>query len=790
MTFVQSRKRAGVRANASTLGPAAACLAALAASPAVAQTSAAGRESTLPETVVTGTSTSPLKPESASSPKFVKPILDTPQTITVIDRQLIQQRGVTTLTDALKSAPGITFALGENGVTFTGDTPMMRGFDSQYSIFVDGVRDTGVVIRDIFNIEAVEVVKGPSGSDNGRGAPSGYINMVSKQPQPGNFGTAQLLVGQGSRVRAAVDLNRELGLGAGAGLRLNAFTDKGDVVGRDHVDFERRGIAPSLAVGLGRSTRATLNWVHTEQDDRPDGGIPAIGLAGYDTLNIYPSATAIGSPTPVANPRPVDSGNFYGFLTDFIKVKSDMVTLRIDSEIAPGVRLQNTSRFARARMDDELTNPIILASTESPTSRRYLVVGDPAQPNTWSLGRFQSRRDQSNLLLTNQTNLSFDVMTGAVRHNVSTGVEFTHEQQRNVSYTFVDTQIGRANLYAPSVNDANPEQKPTGASTDGSTLTAAVYLFDTIDLSDQWQLSAGLRFERYLTEFTSVPATAVPPAAQATTTVLAKSDDLLTGKIGLVYKPVPEGSVYAFYASSQKPPGSDAFALNAGASSGATQAININGVNVSSQDATNLEAGVKWEVFNRRMLVSAAVFDTTNKNDLARADPTSPGSVIQYGKRSVRGVELAAAGAVTRALQLHAGLAYMKSSIDQAAVVAPGGVDAQTGAGLRYTPKLSLSSWVTYTLPFGLTLGGGARYLSSQNTAENNGTAPITGARRIPSYWVVDAMLAYEVSKMLSLQLNLNNVTDEFYMANMNFGRNRYTLGAPRNATLSANLSF
>lgn len=800
MSGITSRKHAATSNGLSAwLAPSAACLLALGVPAAVtAQTGAAAVESAqakpdsaLPEVKVKAERDNPLKPDAVASPKFVKPLLDTPQTVIVIDKALIQQRGTTSLSEALASTPGITFTLGENGVTFSGDTPTMRGFDTQFSIFVDGIRDLGGIVRDTFNTEQVEVVKGPSGSDNGRGAASGYINLVSKLPQARDFSDGELKLGTDSRARLSADLNRKLDLGPlpGAAMRLNAFTDRGDAPGRDVVKFKRSGVAPSLTLGLGGSTRATLSLLHVEQDDIPDGGIPVIGLAGYDSVNIYASETSFASPTPVSGVSPVNSANYYGSLGDFDRVKADMITLRLESDLGPGMRVSNTSRFGRAEQRTLSTNLIVVPTATA--ASRFLIVGDPARPETWTGARFRFARDQRNQILTNQTNLSAGFHTGSVRHNVSTGLEFIYEQQDGLGFSFGTgpADLSRANLYSPSTADLFVVPTANGSSVKGSTLTAAVYLFDTLDLSDSWQLLTGLRFERYRTEFTSVPPTPVPPATLLATTNLAKADDLVTGKLGVVYKPVPQGSLYALYAVSQKPPGTDTFTLNPGQSSGTTSAININGTNVSPQEASNLEFGVKWEVFERRVLLTGALFDTANKNELARGDPTT-GEVIQFGKRSVRGVELSAAGAITRALQVQAGLAYLRARIDEGVFVIGGTPDSQAGANLRFTPKLSFSSWLSYKLPFGLTLAGGARYLASQATAENNGATPVTGATRVPSYWVYDAMAAFEVNKSISVQLNVNNLADEFYLASVNSGRNRYTLGTPRTATLAASFRF
>jgi catecholate siderophore receptor len=731
------------------------------------------------------------KAESASSVKFVKPLLDTPQTITVINRELIQQQGTASLSEALRNTPGITFTLGENGNTNTGDSVFMRGFDASASIFVDGVRDLGGITRDTFNTEAVEVVKGPSGADNGRGSPNGFINMVSKKPQLRDFAEGSAQMSSGSRVRFSADLNKKLDLGLpGAALRLNVFSDRGNVQGRDVLERNRWGVAPSLTLGLGTSTRATLSYLHVDQDATPDGGIPGVGMMGWTNQLIFKNLAGANAKPPTGGMlatgmKPVDRSNFYGSKDDFDNTQADMLTLLLEHDFAPGTSLRNISRFGRTQQDMTLTNTIISSSPGN-----WSIIGDAAKPADWTVGRARLGRDQRNQILANQTSLNSAFTLGGIKNNISTGVELTHEKQNSAGFTYVNTAGDRANLYAPNLNDKFAPLTRNGASSAGETTTAAAFLFDTLDLSERWQLSAGLRAERFRTEYTSIPATSTPPVAA---TALANSDTLVSGKLGLLFKPSADGSVYLSYATSQKPPGSDNFSLSSATPSGDTKAVSINAPNLKPQQANNLELGAKWDLFDKQMLVTAALFRSENENELARAG-SATGEVTQYGKKTVKGLELGAAGAVSNNLQLQAGLVYLDSKVNEAVTVAPGAIDVQTGAELVFTPKLSFTSWVNYKLPDGLlqglSLGGGARYTASQVTQVNNGAAPVVGIDGIPSYWVFDAMAAYEINKNMALQFNVSNLADKFYLASVNSGRNRFTLGAPRSLSLALNLKY
>lgn len=762
MAYIKSRRHAVGRAPSPQLtGAAAATLIAI-SMPVAAQTSTA---TTLREVKIEATADS-YKPETSSSPKFTQPLVDTPQTITVIKKEVLQDQGATTLTEALRNTPGITFQMGENGNTSTGDAVFMRGFDTSGSIFVDGIRDVGTVSRDMFNIEQVEVVKGPAGADIGRGSPTGYINLVSKVPTAENFFAGSVSLGSASQKRATVDLNRALNETGSVAFRLNAMAQDGGVPGRDLVENNRWGIAPSLAIGLGTPTRIYLSYLRMDQKNRPDGGIPTIGLEGYYLADLE----RIGG----NGPR-VDTNNYYGFLSDHDDVKADMFTARIEHDIAPGVTIRNISRWGRTKQDLVLTGVF----------SNGLLVPNVFNPLGWSVRTTPQGKLQDNEIFANQTNITADLTLGGLQHSISAGVELGREEQDN---TAMAAQINALNgvrsgtsflaynnLYAPNVNRAFVPVLPTGASTAGKTTTAALYAFDTIKLNEQWLINGGLRYEHYKSDFSGLDA----PAANGTqlATRLGKSDNLLTGKVGVVFKPAPNGSIYAAYATSAKPPGSD-FALSGTAN-------NINNPNLDPQKAKTAEIGTKWDLLDKRLAVTGALFRTTNENEQVQVDTF--GNTEQYGKTRVQGVELSAIGQITPAWQVIAGIASIDTEILEGSRTST----TQNGAQIRFSPKLTATLWTTYKFPMGLIVGGGARYVDTQARATSNAAlTPTTFFPTIPSYTVFDAMIGYEINKNVAIQLNLYNLTDKFYLARVNNAGNRLTVGTPRSATLTANFKF
>ncbi|TAM27465.1 MAG: TonB-dependent siderophore receptor, partial [Rhodanobacter sp.] len=347
MDFIKSRKHPVTRRSCAPTLTAATLMTGLAlALPAAAATSTDTTFPTpeqlasakrLPAVNVEGTAAA-YKIDQLSSSKFTEPLLDTPQTISIISKEIIQQQGATTLTEALRNSPGVgTFYVGENGTTSTGDAIYMRGFDTSGSIFVDGARDLGSISRDVFNIEQVEVTKGPDGTEYGRTAPTGAVNMVSKQPMLGNAVSASISYGSGNHKRATADLNQVTG--NHSAFRLNVMGQNSGVAGRDHVKNDRWGIAPTLAFGLGTPTRVYLDYLHVKQTNVPDGGVPAIGLPGYSSPD--PTRPFISN-APQVNPH-----NFYGIDADHDHVTADMFTVIVEHDFSPDMALHNTLRWGR-----------------------------------------------------------------------------------------------------------------------------------------------------------------------------------------------------------------------------------------------------------------------------------------------------------------------------------------------------------------------------------------------------------------------------------------------------------
>lgn len=204
--------------------------------------------------------------EKASSPKYTAPLVDTPRSVTVVPQQVLKDTGATSLQDALRTVPGITFGAGEGGNP-QGDRPFIRGFDAQGDTYLDGVRDTGSQTREIFDIESIEVSKGPNSAFGGRGSAGGSLNIVSKAPQENDFLNGGFTYGSDQTRRYTLDVNRKFT--DTAAFRLNLMSHEQNVAGRDAINYDRWGVAPSVTFGLGTSTRVNVNYYHLESNDLP-----------------------------------------------------------------------------------------------------------------------------------------------------------------------------------------------------------------------------------------------------------------------------------------------------------------------------------------------------------------------------------------------------------------------------------------------------------------------------------------------------------------------------------------
>jgi catecholate siderophore receptor len=554
--------------------------------------------------------------------KATASIVDTPQTVQIINEELIRDQGATTLAEALRNSPGVgTFFLGENGTTSTGDAIFIRGSDASGSIFIDGIRDVASISRDTFNIQQIEVLKGAAGSDVGRGAATGAVNLITKRPTLLDAQSATLGIGEGDYLRGTADLNWRIG--KTSGLRLNVLGQSAGIVGRDVIENKRWGIAPTYGIGIGQNTRLFVSYMHIDQDNIPDGGVYTIGMPGYTTPN--PGVRDFLNSAPRANPE-----NFYGTKDDRDLVETDTVGVIFEHDFSDDVSISNVSRWAE-------TDQVYQLSSFT-ASAAQLLTPNPNDPNTWTLIRNINNKNVTNITLTNQTNLRANFSTGFLTHSVSTGLEFIQEEQKNRAYT-VTGAYPAMSVYHPNANVGGFSRVLSGAFTRGRTDTVGLYLNDTVQITPQFLATAGVRLDHYKTDFDSIAVTGV-------NTPFSVKDDLVSGKFGLAYKPTSDGSIYASYAVTKLPPGGANFTLTA------TTTAGVNNPNVDPQEAKTTEAGVKWNFFGSKLLVTGAVY-RTQYSDTVVLD--TDGTPYRTGEKSASGIEFGAVGQITPSWNITAG---------------------------------------------------------------------------------------------------------------------------------------
>jgi len=653
-----------------------------------------------------------------SSPKYTEPLRDTPQTITVIPKAVIEEQGATTLRDVLRNVPGLTMTAGEGGVP-AGDNLTLRGFSARNDIFIDGARDLGPQSRDPFNLEQVEVVKGPGSAFTGRGSAGGSINLVSKAPTVNRFFAGTVSFGSDATKRFTGDVN--IPIKDRTAFRLNLLAHDSGVAGRDVVENQRWGVAPSVLFGLGTRTRLTLSYFYMGQDNIPDYGIPWVTATHNVLANLRDK------------PAPVPRENFYGLKSrDFEKMRSDLATAKIERDFNDSVTLRNQFRFGYSTRDSVTTSP------------RF------ASPDSLVINRNGPSWITEDKVWDNQTDLRARFSTARIEHSLVTGLALTHENNLRRTRAVTGTPT-------TTLNNPDPYQPFTGVISVGPNVgdvtgkSVSLYAFETAKLGKYVELNGGLRFDRFDVDGVN---TALAPVERV--------DEMVSWRAGVVVKPKEEGSVYVSYGTSLSP---SLEGLSYGTANTA----------IEPEKTYNLEVGSKWDLISERLSVNGAIFRVEKTN--ARTPPLLPDDPPQVlqGRQRAQGVELGASGGITRAWRVFGGYTFLDSEIVKSNNA------AEVGKEIQNAPRHSFNIWTTYQLPHRITLGGGPRFVGRR--FGNN-----TNTRQVESYWMLDAMASFPVSRRLDLRLNLYNLTNEHYFDRL--GGGHLIPGAGRSVMVSTGFRF
>lgn len=682
---------------------------AIAIAPAQAQEAGAGSPVVLDAVTVTGQHEGTYQaPVSVSSPKFTDSLLDTPRSITVIPEELIKDRGATSLEDVLRTTPGIMLGSGEGG-TPLGDRPMVRGYEASTDFFIDGVRDFARGSHETFNLESVEVIKGPSSAFTGRGGTGGSINLVTKSPMLDDFLDLSAGFGNESQWRTTGDGNVQIG--ENSAFRLNFMKMGGDIPGRDGVKVDRFGIAPSLAFGLGTPTRVTLSYSRVENDDMPDQGIPFSNAKNPDRIR----------------PPAVDRNTFLGrYNVDFRENHFDTATAKFEHDLTNDITVRNITRYGKT------LNTYVMSRNTYSNCNGSAAGCSVTDPDSIFEREGRARWHQNEALI-NQTDIFGKVNLGGLEHSFAAGIEFSKEELFDRTMTGPTIGAGsreNVSLHNPTNHGIYDTSINYGSKLKyGDIKNRSLYVMDTIDFNDKISANIGLRYDNY--------------RVSSERQNKAREDNLLNYQLGLIYKPAPNGTIYLAHSTSSNPVGENLG--QAGGADGVAAGSNIN--DLKPERSRNWELGIKWDFLDEQLSLTSAIFQTS-KTDARTQDPLT-GDVVSDGDNQVRGLELGVSGAVTPKWSVWAGYSYMDPKIKSYR-------NANTdfdGNQIKFIAKHNASLWTSYKVLPNLTLGGGVSYVGMRYANDAN-------SLEIPSYVRYDAMARYDVNRNLSFQFNVNNITD------------------------------
>jgi catecholate siderophore receptor len=693
----------------------------------------------------------PYKGDRLAGGKFTEKLIDTPRTVTVLTKDILEDKNATSLRDAVRSTAGVTLGTGEGGNAF-GDRFFIRGFDARNDVFVDGVRDPSVSIRENFFTEQVEILRGPASSFAGRGTAGGAINIVTKQAGDKNFTNVDTTFGTDATKRVTIDANQVLS--PTVSVRAGGLFQDAKVAGRDYTTDDRWGGFAAIKWTPVDAVKITANYIHTDLNSIPDFGIP------WDRKANQPSTD-----TGIAN-----RNNFYGFINrDFQHARQDIGSLNTEVSLTPDITFSNKMRVERSTLAYVGTIP------EAPRAGIPGYLADPAGFGLVQLNAVS--RYQTTDVLANQSDLKFKFDTGPIKHTTIVGAEISREKVGIDTYTGLTTESlpgGSTSIGSVIVPINNPnltgalfaQPQLVGNPTNISVDTNAGYLIHTANYNDIVYLNGGVRYDGY-----SVSANKLIPAA-STRPQQADSDNV-NYNIGLTVKPLPFGSVYAAYATSTNPVGSELDGTDA-----RYGGFNLTGAYnqvFAPEKNKSIEVGTKWELFDRHLLLTGALFRTTKDNAREQITVAGATQVVASASYQVQGIDLGVAGKITDRWSVFGGLVLMESKVLNSAT------PAFIGRDLANIAHQSFNVLTKYQFDYGWELGGQATYQSKRT----GGILYTTTTTVLPEFWRFDMFVEKKIDKNLTVKLFVNNLTNKLYYDGFYNSAAPFVLVAPgRSGTL------
>lgn len=693
----------------------------------LAQDSAPKQEAVLPVVVVSGHADtgSYVAKRTTAGTKTDTAIRDLPQSVTVITEALIRDQAMQSMADVARYVPGIGMANGEGNR----DSPIFRGSaSSSGDFYIDGVRDDVEYYRDLYNVERVEALTGPNAMIFGRGGSGGVINRTPKQANFQTVRGADLTVGRYNNRRVTADVGQAVS--DTVAVRVTGLMEDSGGYQRNY-KLERSGINPTVAIRPGKDTSIVLGYEHFQDERSADRGIPS--------LNGKPYATSVsaffGDPDPDARPT---------------RLVSDALSSTIEHDFG-NVHVSNKTRY----------------TDYDKFYQNYNSGAIDVKTNLVPMAAYNNHQWRKNLF--NQTDVTFDIASGALKHKVLVGMELGSQDTDYLRKTGVFSNNKTTfNVPLASPDGPLPVNYVLGGSAsdrDGTSNVkiAGFYAQDQLELSPHWQLIAGVRFDSFKVDYTNNRPAGVL-ALPASAAHLSSKDNLVSPRVGVIYKPVDAATIYANYSVATFPRAGD-------------QLSSLTAVNqgLDPEKFINYEVGGKWE-FNPDLLATVAVY-RLKRNNVAVVNPaTGIADQLADGQRT-NGVEVGVSGKVTRNWSIQGGYAHQDAKL-----LASASATALSGATVGLVPKNTLSLWnrVNITPAFGAGLG--VIYRDDMFTSTSNTVV-------LPGYTRIDGALFYTINANLKLQLNIENLFDKKYYAYAN-GDNNITPGSPRAFKLGLHARF
>ncbi len=650
----------------------------------------------------------PYKVDRSASSKITEPLLDTPKSVSVLTKDIIDDLGANTFRDLLRTQPGVTLGTGEGGNAY-GDRFFIRGFEARNDVYLDGVRDPGVGAREVFGVDQIEILKGPNSTVGGRGTTGGAVSLITKQPLDMPFHDLELTHGDDGTRRVTLDWNTPIN--DRLKVRGNLMYHQGGVAGRNAVHNDRKGWAGAVSWTPIDPLHLAADYYHVDGDEMPDFGIP------YDLPN--------------NRPFQIDRNNFYGVVSrDFRRTFADIFTAKADWSFNENVSLHTLYRVGQT------LNAYTASAPEGPNATARTV------------GANAKRRDAITDTWSSQTYLNANFVTGPLSHKFTAGAEFSNEDVYNRGRAFLECATlpctGTAVNAVQNLDRPNPYL--ARAVTDNGIITRthtvvdsqAFYAIDTIKFAEKFNLLLGVRHDDFDLDYNSVAVTT------GVVTSRGNKTDFWNYNVGLTYKPVENASLYVAYGTSSNPSGEqlDSAALDYGG-------LDARTVNLDAERNKSAEAGVKWNVMDGHLALSAAAFRIVKEN--ARV-AVSTNVVLLAGEQKVEGFELGAAGNITQRWNVFGGVQVIDAKITDSPTV------AQIGAEFPNVPETSWSVTTKYQVTHRLVLGGTITY----NSRRFGGTTTSL-ATSIPEFTRTDLFGSVSITPRLLLDFNIINLFDDVY---------------------------